>query len=90
MLGIIVSISALNINERDKIYANLKKKNHLSNRVRLSSGRRKLFGNQNVSSKLWYIGLTDVTPKYLKKRTERRINNFPSIDKKIKAPRHLA
>ena len=26
MLGIIVSISALNINERDKIYANLKKK----------------------------------------------------------------
>ena len=55
----------------DKISANIAKRIHIWNRVRLSLRGRNIIINQILLSKLWYIGQIYIIPKYVKKKLKK-------------------
>ena len=71
----------------DKISANIAKRIHIWNRVRLSLRGRNIIINQILLSKLWYIGQIYIIPKYVKKEIEKRIYDLLWEGKKICPPR---
>ena len=66
-----------------------KKKKRIWNGVRLSLKGKKIFVNQILLSKLWYIDQIYIIPKYIKKEVEKWIYNFLWKDEKIRLLRHL-
>ena len=74
----------------DKISANIAKRIHIWNRVRLSLRGRKIITNQILLSKLWYIVQIYTITKYIKKEIEKIIYDFLWEGKRIRSPRYLA
>ena len=66
------------------------KKIHIWNRVRLSLRGKKIFVNQTLFYKFWYIDQIYTIPKYITKDIEKRMCDILWNRKKIQPSRHLA
>ena len=67
ILGITFDNAVPDNSNWDKISANIAKRIHIWNRVRLSLRGREIIINQILLSKLWYIGQIYTIPKHIKK-----------------------
>ena len=87
ILGITFDNAVPDNSNWDKISANIAKRIHIWNRVRLSLRGRKIIINQILLSKLWYIGQIYTIPKHIKKEIEKRIYDFLWEGRKILPPK---